>query len=155
MVDKAGVEKIDTRGNGRVGGEDVVHARRFEGLVESQLLPLDKQADALDREKGRVPFVHVEDRRFIAERFQRAHAADAEDDLLPDARIVVAAVKLAGDGAVFGSRVQGRVRIEEEHLDAARRPWSRCGWRPGQRGVPHKPTSCLPSASLAGRIGSE
>ena len=84
-----------------------------------ELLALDEQPDALDREESRVAFVHVEDGGLVAERLKRAHAADAEHDLLANARIVIAAVKLAGDGAVFRTHVQRRVGIEEQHLDAA------------------------------------
>ena len=51
--------------------------------------------------------------------FERAHAADAEHDLLPDARIVIAAVELVGDAAIFGAGIFRRVGIEEQHSDAA------------------------------------
>ena len=44
---------------------------------------------------------------------ESAHAADAQHDLLANARIVVAAVELVGDGAIFGSALSGSVGIEE------------------------------------------
>ena len=56
-----------------------------------------QRPQALERQERRVALVHVEDRRREADRGQRAHAADAQQDLLPDARLAVAAVERAGD----------------------------------------------------------
>ena len=50
-------------------------------------------ADALQDDERGVPLVEVEDRGIGAERLQRAHAADPEDDLLLDARFAIAAVE--------------------------------------------------------------
>ena len=50
---------------------------------------------------------------------QRAHAADAQHDLLPDARIVVAAVERIGDVAVLRQNVFRDVGIEQVERDAA------------------------------------
>ena len=52
---------------------------------------LDERADALDREEGGVALVHVEDVRVDAERLERADAANAEQQLLADAVLAVAA----------------------------------------------------------------
>ena len=66
-----------------------------------------------------MPLVHVEDGGLVAQRFESAHAADAEHDLLADSHVVVAAIKLAGDAAIFRPRILGRIGIEEQHLHAA------------------------------------
>ena len=42
-----------------------------------------------------MAFVHVEDGRLEAQRLQGAQAADAQHDLLADARVDVAAVELS------------------------------------------------------------
>jgi hypothetical protein len=57
----------------------------------------DEVAHALDGEKGGVPLVHVEDRGPHAERLEDADAADAEQQLLPDAVLAVAAVERVGE----------------------------------------------------------
>jgi len=57
-------------------------------------------------ERG-VPFVHVENGGLDSQRLQRPHAADAEDDLLADARMDVAAIQAVGDVAVVRSRFSG------------------------------------------------
>ncbi len=119
MVSEPGIEKVDAGGHRRVRREDVVDACGFERLLESQLLTLDEESNALDGEKGRVPLVHVEDGGLVAKGFERAHAADAEHDFLPDARVVVAAVELARDGAVFLALVERGVGVEQQQLDAA------------------------------------
>ncbi len=102
-----------------MGGEDVVDAGGFEGFFKAKALALDEETDAFESEKSRVAFVHVEDGGLEVHGFKRAHAADAENDFLADARVVIAAVKLARDPAIFRARIFGRVGIEEEHLDPA------------------------------------
>ena len=57
----AGVEQVDAGGHGRVGGEDVVGAGRFQGLVEGELVLLHQHADALQRQERGVALVHVKD----------------------------------------------------------------------------------------------
>src|SRR3546814_2138660 len=47
-----------------------------------------------------MAFVDVPDRRLATNRPQGAHAADAEHDLLLDARVGITAVQLIGDRAV-------------------------------------------------------
>ena len=54
-------------------------------------------ADALERQEAGVALVGVEHLGFEAEGAQDAHAADAEDDLLAQAVLGVAAVEAVGD----------------------------------------------------------
>ena len=51
VIDKAGIEQVDTGGHGRMGGEDVVDAGSFERFLEGQLLAFDEEADAFDRQE--------------------------------------------------------------------------------------------------------
>ena len=57
---------------------------------------LDECTHALDRQERGVPFVHVEDVRLDAERGERTHAANAEQQLLTDAMRAVAGVERVG-----------------------------------------------------------
>ena len=50
---------------------------------------------------------------------QRAHAADAEHDLLADAGVDVAAVEGIGDVAILRQHVFGNVGIQQVERDAA------------------------------------
>ena len=63
-----------------------------ERIVERGAL-LGQVPNALEYDEAGVSFVQVEHRRVGAERLQRADAADAEDDLLLDARFAIAAVE--------------------------------------------------------------
>ena len=50
---------------------------------------------------------------------QRAHAADAQHDLLADARVDVAAVERIGDVAILRQHVLRNVGVEQVQRDAA------------------------------------
>ena len=78
-----------------------------------------KHADAFEREERRVALVHVVDGGVQAHRLQGAHAADAQHDFLPDARVDVAAVELVGDVAVLRQEVFRNVGVEQVERDAA------------------------------------
>ena len=74
---------------------------------------LFQPAHAFQPKECRVPLVHVVHRRLQSQRFQGAISADAEEDLLFQPHLEVAAVKLVGDDAVF--RMVGRkVGIQQE-----------------------------------------
>src|SRR4029077_16188718 len=66
----------------------------------------------LEDEERRVTLVQVPHRRLDAERTQRAHAADAENHLLANARRVVPAVEAVRDVAVRG-RILRAVGVEQ------------------------------------------
>ena len=73
---------------------------------------LDQRADAFEDEERRVPFVGVKNRRTYPESFEHSHAADAEDHLLPDARLLVAAVEPAESSRSQGSFSSTSVSIK-------------------------------------------
>ena len=78
----------------------------------------DAPADALEAEEAGVALVGVEHLGVDAERVERPHAADAEEDLLAQAVLGVAAVEPVGDLAqVVGVLVD--VGVEQVERDAA------------------------------------
>ena len=64
-----------------------------------------------------MPLVHVEGGGLDAQRAEQAHAADAEHDLLHDARGAVAAVHAQGEVAVV-LLVLGQIGVEEQDRHA-------------------------------------
>ena len=103
--------------HGRVGREDRAAAHFVERAVERRSA-LDELTDSLQGDEGGVPFVQVPHRRLDAERAQHTHAADAEDDLLLDSRLAIAAVQ-AGRQLPIPRRVLLEVGVEQEQPDAA------------------------------------
>ena len=99
-----------------VGGEHRRAAHRGHGLVERGAA-LDVFANALQRDERRVPFVQVPHRGRDAQRAQRAHAADAEDHLLLDAHLAVAAVEARRELAI-PRRVLREIGVEQEQAHA-------------------------------------
>ena len=85
-------------GTGRVGGEDGAGPHRLDRLGEATApSSTHERADALEAEEAGVALVGVEDLGVDAERLEGPHAADAEQDLLADAVLGVAAVEAVGD----------------------------------------------------------
>ncbi len=76
----------------RVGREDG-RATHLVQRVVGRDAGLDKRPRALDRQEGRMALVHVEDGWRDSERRQRADAADAEQQLLADPVLAIAAVE--------------------------------------------------------------
>jgi hypothetical protein len=82
---------------------------------------LEQFADALQHDERRVSLVEVpHGRRRSPARAGHADAADAEDDLLLDARLPVAAVEARRQVAI-PRRVLLEVRVEQEQLHAPER----------------------------------
>ncbi len=79
----------------RVRREDRCAANLFERVV-GRRAGLDEHAGALDHEEGRVALVDVVHARRDPERVQRAHAADAEQELLPNPMLPIAGVQRIG-----------------------------------------------------------
>jgi len=117
-VDQAQLELIDAGGHGGVAGEHGAVAVGFLGFLEGESRFLHQEADALQGHEGGVALVHMADIGPQAEAFEGAQAADAEDDLLLDARLLVSAVELVGDLAI-ARLVLRRVGVEEVERDAS------------------------------------
>ncbi len=112
------VKGVVAGGDRSVGGEDVGGGNKFEGLFEGELFFLHQDADAFDGKEGGMAFVHMTDGGLVAEGGEGTHAADAEEDLLADAHVLVTAVEACGDFAVFGA-VGGDIGVHQVHKDAS------------------------------------
>src|SRR5271165_819564 len=117
LVECAGVEQIDPGRHRGVGGENIVGAACFKRLFKAEFFLLNEQAHALDREKGRMPFVHVIGGRLVSQGPQRAETSDTEHDLLPDTGVAVSAIKLFGDLPVLRQFVLRDVGIQQKKLN--------------------------------------
>ncbi len=117
LLDELEGERVVARRHRRVRREDRRLAHFREGRVERDAA-LQEIPDPLEDDEGGVAFVQVVDGRVRAERAQRAHAADAEHDLLLDAGLAVAAVEARRQLAV-PRRVLLEVGVEQVQLHAA------------------------------------
>jgi hypothetical protein len=111
--DQAGIEVIVSGRNGSVGGENQARRGEGSGFGQGQMLRLHQADNAFEAEKGGMAFVHVLNGGLDADGFESAISSDAEENFLFQAHFEIAAVKLIGNLAVFGS-VLGRVRVEQE-----------------------------------------
>ena len=90
------VEDLVARRHGRVRREDGRAPDRLERVVGVGTVG-DERTQPLELEEGRVALVQVEDVRLDPERRERADTADAEQQLLADAVLAVAAVERVGE----------------------------------------------------------
>jgi len=112
------IEDVDPRRHRRMGREDGPRPDEFERLLEREAVPPHGVPDPLEGQEGGVPLVHMADGRLDPQGAEGAQAADAEDDLLLDARLLVSAVELVGDLAI-ARLVLRRVGVEEVERDAS------------------------------------
>ena len=85
----------------RVRREDDLRRDAPERFPRVDAFGLHPLADQLERGERAVPFVEVDDAGRDAQRVERAHAADAEQQLLADADAIVAAVEPRGQLAIL------------------------------------------------------
>jgi len=124
------VSKARHRFREEVGLKVIVtcHDRRMRGKDAPLLHPLfrlfkrvafvETFVQQLQHEERTVPLVGVVHVRFDAERTQHANAADAEDELLPDALVVAALVESARKGTKL-LRVGFEVGVEQVEVRLA------------------------------------
>ena len=115
--DEVGVEALVARRHRGVDGERGVALDPVERVAECEPVP-DELAGPLGQQECRVPLVQVPDGRRHAERPQRTHATDAEDQLLVEPHLPAADVQDVRDGPVLDG-VLAHVRVEQQHRDAA------------------------------------
>ena len=108
------VELLVPGRHGRVRREDGRGAHELERGREGEPALLDEDTRALEAEEGGVALVHVEDRRLEPELAKRPHAADAEQQLLAEPVLAVAAVQHVG-----------HLGLEQVEAHAARRSRAR------------------------------
>ena len=155
-LDQVRRERVVARGDRRVGGEGQVRRDLQRGLVEV-LRGAGGQALArqLEAQERRVALVHVQHVGLRVGRqngAQRAQAADAEHDLLANARVLVAAVQVAGDPAVVLA-VVGQVGVEQVQRHATDLGQPDAGRRCGP-GTARRSTTGAPCASSTGRTAT-
>ena len=132
---------------------NTVRARTICSACSGSTPLLDEAAHALDAEEARVALVHVEHGGLDAAGRERLDAADAEQDLLPQAVLAVAAVEAVGDRAL-GRGVGGHVGVEQQQRARGRRRRARgrrAAWRPA---AARTICSGSPSSARTGVIGS-
>ena len=95
-------ELVESGGDGGVGREAVASHNALAGGAEVAAVLLDEVAQPLKGEEGGMAFVHVADGGGHAKLDQGAIAADAEDRLLSDSHLLVAAIERVGDVLVGG-----------------------------------------------------
>ena len=117
LLDEVKRKRVVAGRHRRVRREDRGLPDLLERVVERRPL-LDQVADPLQHDEAGVAFVQMKDPRRHAERLQRPDAADAEDDLLLDARLAIAAVQARRQLAVPG-RVLFEIGVEQIQLHAA------------------------------------
>ena len=108
VVHQFGREPVVARLHRRVRGENAFRLGQRLGLGKG-FAGGHFFADEFQREERRVAFVHVERGRREAKRAQQAHAADAEQNFLHDARGAVAAINAAWSGRGKAARSAGRL----------------------------------------------
>ena len=111
-------EGVVTGRHGRMGRKERRGADDLQRLREAELLVVDQFADTLDADEGGVALVAVVDIVLDAQLAQGADTADAEQNLLLEAVLPVAAVEVVGNLAVL-LEVGLVVRIEQVEVRAA------------------------------------
>ena len=107
-------EGVVAGGHRRVRGEDRALADAGQRVLERQAL-LEELVDALQHDEAGVAFVQVPHRGIEAEGAHGADAADAQDDLLLDARLAIAAVEARRQLAIPG-RVLLEIGVEQVEM---------------------------------------
>src|SRR2546423_8929055 len=99
FLDEMKRERVVAGGHRCMRGED----RRLADLLERVLEgppAFDQLANPLQDDEARMSFVEMEGAGGDAERLERPDAADAENDLLLDARLAIAAVEARRELAI-------------------------------------------------------
>jgi hypothetical protein len=109
-------EGVVARGHRRVRREARAGLHCLSSRREIEPVLLHQHPDALQHRERRVPLIHVAHRGDLPEQLERANAADAQNDLLLDPRVLIAAIQLGGDGPVL-LPVLWDVRVEQIQRD--------------------------------------
>ena len=132
FVDEPDGELVVAGGDGGVGGENVIYPHHVFRLRKGLALP-DEFADAFHSQESRVTFVHVPDGWGDTQQCQCLSAAHAQQDLLGDADLQVAAVEFLGQQPVHRV-VLIKVGIQQVKMNAPdfQFPDARRYFAPGQ-----------------------
>src|SRR5436305_8659603 len=97
--------------------EDTTLADSRRGFMKADAFGFPHLACQLKREKRRVAFVQVKDVRLDSQTTEQAHTSNAEQHLLHDARLAVAAIKMSRDEAI-SLFVLFYIRVEQVERNA-------------------------------------
>ena len=117
LAHQVGREVVVAGRYGRVGREDRVRLDHLLGRLEGEPTPFDQPSHSLQPGESGVPLVHVKNRGFQPESLEGVDPTHTEEDFLPEAHVLVAAVELRRDFTVLRS-VLRQVRIEQEEPNA-------------------------------------
>ena len=152
LFDEIGREAIVAGRHRRMRGEHHLRGDATRGFFEADAFAVHAAANELERGERAVPLVEMDDAGRDAERGERLDAADAEQQLLPDADTVVAAVESGGQLAILGT-VALDVGVEQQQRRPARPPSARRARRSCPVRVSISTVTGRPSR-VAGCIGS-
>ena len=147
-------EGVVAGGDGRVGGVERGGFHQLDSHLAVHVTALHHIEDALQVEECRVAFVEVVDGRVLADGLEHPHTADAEQDLLLEAVLDVAAVKGGGGVAVL-LPVLIEVCVKEIERDAADidAPDAGVEVTAGHGHAHHDPVALLVLVRLDGQLG--
>ena len=111
-TDEVFLEGIVTRRHGRMRSKQGGGSHQLKRDVEVEVVLVDVDTQTLQTAESGMALVAVEDGRLHAHGFEQADATHAEEHLLLDAHLAVAAIKSARDATVLG-RVLLDVGIQE------------------------------------------
>src|ERR1039458_2633611 len=116
FADQPGVEGFVAGGHRRVGRKDGILGDLLARIGKAHPA-LDAIANAFESEERAMALVHVPTGRLDAQRLQRAHTTDTDDDFLADAHLAATDIKLARNRAV-GRVILVRIGVQQKHRHA-------------------------------------
>ena len=116
--DELRCETVEARGYRGVGGEQIARSRDRQCYIEAVPGRLHETPRAFQHGERCVPFIQVANLRLDAERGKEPPAADPKDQLLHQAQVRPAAIKLAGDPAIR-RKVRRVIAVEQVELQSA------------------------------------
>ncbi len=99
--------------------KNIVGARRFQSFFKAHPVRFHQIPDALQREEGRMAFIHVIDRWRIAQSFQRPQSANPQNNLLANPHVMIAAIKLISNVPMILTVVLRNIRIQKMQMNSA------------------------------------
>jgi hypothetical protein len=102
LLNKIGVEPVVASCNGSVGGKDHFPGDQIRGRIKVHAFFLHAIANCLEDRKTTVPLVEMKNSRRNAHGLKSAKAANAEEQLLTNARASVPAIQTRGQFQVLG-----------------------------------------------------
>src|SRR5271170_3786331 len=97
--------------------EHTADAGRFERLLETQPVILHQHPSSFNTQEGGMSFVHMINGRLAAHFLERSEAPNAQYNLLANPLMIVAAIELVGNLAIFRRCVKRDVGVEQVQGD--------------------------------------